>query len=206
VDTGDPERISFLQVYGGFPVSDWAGLAAARAAYLEASEGATFERCHIWPYLRFLPDPGRPLSQEEVAVFAFEAWALHRLTWDPRQGWKLLPGVDSEPEMRLGPGFEAMNGPEGYRRAIDVITQFWCRFQESGPVFVRDRLAVLEAIQGGATAGTEVETRLAELVTDSVKERIERQLEWFEINTVPQAQEWHGRHLGRNGRSAGPTS
>jgi hypothetical protein len=186
VNTGDPERIVFLQIRAVFPLSDWAGCAGAQQDYHNQRKIHRMERHHEFAGDRYLPELGRRRTREDAQLVAVHAFVLDRLNWDAGN-WRLAPAEPGLNPRRLGSALELLLGPEGYAVAVDVISDFKCFYCEHGPNVIRDRLQRLE---GSGPNTTETEREMAPLYTQEIRRRFEEELAWWEANTVPSAMEW----------------
>jgi hypothetical protein len=192
VDIGDRDRIIFLQVRAVFPLSEWAGFAAAGQDYRNTHQASSFEKHHIYPGDRSLPSPGQELSPPEVSALVFRAWVLDRLKFDSgRNCWTLESADGTEAPLPLGANLELFSTQEGYRRAVDIVSQYNCLYLEHGPSVIEERIALLAEVKGQqAGNNNETEKRVADLFSDEVRALVERELDWWRRNTVPSAMEW----------------
>jgi len=192
VDTGDPERIVFLQVRAVFPLSDLAHFARFRTAYEKASRSILFEKYDVVPGNRFLPVNGDVLTEENTRIVAVKGYLLDRLAYDKKQQtWVLDPADGTDAPLAIGAHLEALARKEGYRCAVDVGSSFSCLYLEKGPGYIRARLEHLTAVRAKKQKATsELERRVSALLTEGVLARVEEELQWWAKNTIPAAMVW----------------
>jgi len=199
VHINDPERIYLLQYRAVFSLRDVANFTAARAAYDRASERLRFERFHVFPGERSLPAPGDRLTGLQARTVALKAWVIGILVYGKHDGALYVRPVD-EPPLPLGANLELFRNREGYRRAVDVLTQFACYHQEHGPDSLHARLRVLRAVHDGRVHDLgSAEAKLSALLDDEVFAQVEAELEWWRRNTVPAATAWEQTNGSSNG-------
>jgi len=191
VETGDPDRIVLLQFRAAFPLTDWRLMLQVRADYLLAYRENPFEKHHVYPGDRFLPDPGVRLGAEERAVMAVRAAILGRLQWDDSLSeWVLDSANHVELPVTLGARLEAFESQGGYRLAVDLSSHFTCYYMEHGPETIRRQLAALRAGDSGCT---ELARRMRPGDLVLACRRLDVELDWWARNSVPASMEWSRR-------------
>jgi hypothetical protein len=191
VETADGDRISFLQFRAAFALSEWRLMPVVRADYLLASRENSFEKHHVYPGERGLPDPGIRLNAEDRAATAVRATILHRLQWDEeRAEWMLASADRNELPVALGSRMEALETQLGYRLAVDLSSNFTCHYMEFGPDAIR---RALSAVRSGAPDGIPLGSTLCRADLASACRRIDQELDWWARNSVPATMEW-ARH------------
>jgi len=204
IDTQDRDQIAFIQFRAVFPVSGWAHFPGAKKSYDGLSDSLAFEKFHIHPGERSLPVPGEPISMRRAHLMALKAWLIGRLHYDDRvQVWRLDPPDSAQPEVNLGGEFGLFLAGDGYKYAVDIASHYACEYFARGPEPLLDALWKLVGIRDGQTPATDVtEMRLAELMTDDLKNEIVREVEWWRRNTVPSVMEWAGKPSGNGAGQA----
>ena len=191
VETGDPDRLSFVQFRAAFPLTDWRLMPVVRADYLLAYRENPFEKHHVYPGDRFLPDPGIRLSAEDRAVMSVRAAVLGRLRWEDDRGEFMLASADSaELPVPLGARIEVFEGQMGYRLAVDLSSHFTCHYMEFGPEMIRGNLAALRSGDAGCAPLTR-KLRAGDLARAC--RRLDEELDWWARNSVPASMEWARR-------------
>lgn len=191
VETGDPDRLIFLQFRAGFPLTDWRLMPAVRADYLLAYRENPFEKHHVYPSDRFLPDPGTRLSAEDRMVIAVRAAILGRLRWEDDRGeWMLESADKSELPIPLGGRMEIIESQIGYRLAVDLSSHFACHYMEHGPEVIRRKLAALRA---GESAYGELSRTIRAAELARACRRLDSELDWWARNSAPASMEWARR-------------
>ena len=206
VDTADRERIVFLRLRGAFPASAWSHIDGFKESYDRVTIESPFERLHVYAGDRFLPWPGRPMSELEAQLVVLRAWTLGRLEMDPSTGELVL--VRGDGDLRLGSagrlGFVAQtaslqrvalgtglatltrpqdNGRKAYALAVDVTSLLGCAIQ----FFGTDPLdAAVAAVAPGASGPRDaLEAAVAQVVTDAATRAFRSELEHWRHNTSP---------------------
>lgn len=189
VDTGDRQRLTFLQVRAVFPFSDWRGYPIARAYYDAVRGAAESEKQHILPGNRFLPSPGARLGDEEIVALLVRAWVLGRLGWAEDQGWTVLPANEADTPVAVS---RKLSVPPqlAYRLAVDLVSSMNCFVGAKGPWALRQRLGILtkEMSNGSDSCGLKLLANHALL--SSVGQGLQSEAEWWERNTHPASNGW----------------
>jgi hypothetical protein len=182
VDTGDRERLAFVQVRAVFPFSDWRSMAVARAHYEAARAACEVEKQHVSPGNRFLPAPGISFSEEDLALILARAWIVERLVWRDESGWALLPGSAADTPLTLG---RAASIPTqlAYRTAVDMVSTMNCVIRRQGVAHLRRRLADLMGNGDGPWKGN----FLSPAVLGVAARRLLAEADWWERNAAPAA-------------------
>ncbi len=191
VNTGDPERITFVQYRAVFPLSDLAHFSRAREAYARASAASPFEKYHVVAGERSLPLPGARLSILEARILVFKAWVCGRLELNGHDGSLCLVSADNtEQPLPLGANLEALLGVEGYRRAVDVTSHYTCFYFGHGPEPIRESLGRLAKVRAGGSGGSAIEQRVSAFVDAEAEATLRHELDWWLQNSVPAVMRW----------------
>ena len=191
VDTGDPDRILIVQLRAAFAITDWRLMPALRADYLLTHRENPFEKHHVYPSDRFLPDPGMRLGPADRAAMAVRAAILGRLAWGRERGeWFLKMADLSELPAPLGASFEAFSGQAGYRLAVDVASHFGCYYLQYGPDAIRQAMSDLRCANNGSARV--VATMDPALIKQGCQ-RVDAELDWWARNSAPAALEFSRR-------------
>jgi hypothetical protein len=194
VDTGDRERITFVQIRAVFPFSDWRGYSLARAHYEAFRSESESEKQHVIPGNRFLPCPGVRLADADVARAIVRGWVLGRLQPTDDGRWTLLPASGDDTPIVIGWPF-AVPPQLAYRLSVDLVSSTSCFIRTNGPGAVRERLA---ALTKSTSNGSDIPKFLPhpEMLLRAVSE-LQSEVDWWERNTHPAS---HGRHASGVGR------
>jgi hypothetical protein len=196
VDTGDRQRLTFLQVRAVFPFSDWRGYPIAHGYYESARSSSESEKQHILPGNRFLPDPGCRLVEDDLVALLVRAWVLGRLDWAQDRGWTVLPATDGETPVAVGQG-PSVAPQLAYRLAIDLVSSTNCFVRAKGPTGLRQRLGdfTKELSNGSELCGLK---RLpnAALLSAAVQ-NLQSEADWWERNTHPASNGWQSARAAR---------
>ena len=191
VETDDHDRLVFVQFRAAFPLTDWRLMPAVRADYLLAYRENPFEKHHVYPGDRFLPDPGIRLGPEDRAVMAVRAAILGRLRWESdRAAWVLDPADHSELPTALGASMEGFESQMGFRLAVDLTSHFTCYYMEHGPEAIQRSLS---ALRGGEPGSAELSRTLRPGDLARAYRRLDAELDWWGRNSVPASMEWARR-------------
>jgi hypothetical protein len=196
VDTGDRQRLTFLQVRAVFPFSDWRGYPIARGYYDSARNSSESEKQHILPGNRFLPSPGCRMAEGDVVALLVRAWVLDRLEWAEDRGWTVLPATDAETP--VGVGQCPLVPPQlAYRLAIDLVSSTNCLVRAKGPDGLRQRLGdfVKAASNGSNLCGLKLLPNPV-LISTAVQ-WLMSEAEWWERNTHPASNGWQSARVAR---------
>ena len=194
VDTSDRQRLAFMQVRAVFPFSDWRGIRVARTHYEMARFASETEKQHVLPGNRFLPTPGTPLSEEDVAMILFRAWLLDRLEWRDDQGWTVLSASNAETPATLGLG--ASIPPQlAYRLAVDMVSSTSCFIRRYGPGELRRRLGEMIQGQNNNCDASRHSKLAASAFLGTAVRRLQAEADWWERNAHPTACGWTGVRL-----------
>jgi hypothetical protein len=204
VHIDDPDRIIFLQYRAVFPLSDWAHFRTSRETYERLSAQLPFEKFHVVPQERSLPVPGELLTAVAARVVAIKAWTLGRLDYDREAGTWLLLTADEAP-LPLGKELEVLLGAEGYRRGVDISSEYGGHYLKHGPDRILEQLSRIRARRADRKSGArDLEYYIAGLVDDEVVARIERELAWWRRNSVAAAMEWGARAPAKGSQQRHP--
>jgi len=183
VDTGDRQRLVFLQVRAVFGFSEWRGFGTARAHYESLWLTSDTEKHHVVPGNRFLPTPGCTLREQDLAVLLVRAWMLDRLTWTPGRGWTILPAIVEETPVNVGNTL-AVPAPVAYRMAVDLVSATNCYVRVHNPDTMRRRLRELEhdLKNGGEVCG--LKTLPEQELLSRAMENLISEADWWERNAL----------------------
>jgi hypothetical protein len=196
VDTGDRQRLTFLQVRAVFPFSDWRGYPIARAHYESIRGSSESEKQHVLPGNRFLPAPGCRLTEDELVTLLVRAWVLGRLEWVEDRGWTVLAATDAETPVALGRG-PSVSPQLAFRLAIDLVSSTSCFVRAKGPAGLRQRLGdFAKALSNGShLCGLKLLPNPALLSTAT--QDLESEAQWWERNTHPASNGWQSARVER---------
>jgi hypothetical protein len=196
VDTGDRQRLTFLQVRAVFPFSDWRGYPIARGYYESARSSSESEKQHVLPGNRFLPSPGCRLIEDDVVTLLVRAWVLGRLDWVQDRGWTILPATDTETPVAVGQG-PSVAPQLAYRLAIDLVSSTNCFVRAKGPTGLRQRLGdfAKELSNGSDLCGLKLLPNVALLST--AVQCLQLEADWWERNTHPASNGWQSTRVAR---------
>jgi hypothetical protein len=196
VDTGDRQRLTFLQVRAVFPFSDWRGFSIARAHYEAARTSSESEKQHILPGNRFLPSPGCRLAEDDLVALLVRAWILGRLEWDQDRGWIVLPATEAETPVAVGEG-PSVAPQMAYRLAIDLVSSTNCFIRAKSPAGLRQRLGdfTKELSNGFDLYGLKL-LRNPTLLSTAVR-GLQSEADWWERNTYPSSNGWQSTRIAR---------
>jgi hypothetical protein len=189
VDTGDRQRLTFLQVRAVFPFSDWRGYPIAHGYYESARSSSESEKQHILPGNRFLPDPGRRFFEDDLVALLVRAWVLGRLGWAQDRGWTVLPATDGETPVAVGQG-PSVAPQLAYRLTIDLVSSTNCFVRAKGPAGLRQRLVEFskELSNGSDLCGLKQLPNTTLLST--ALRNLQSEADWWEHNTHPASNGW----------------
>ena len=196
VDTGDRQRLTFLQVRAVFPFSDWRGYPIAHGYYESARSSSESEKQHVLPGNRFLPDPGCRLVEDDLVALLVRAWVLNRLAWVQDRGWTVLPATDGETPVAVGQG-PSVAPQLAYRLAIDLVSSTNCFVRAKGPAGLRQRLGDFskELSNGSDLCGLKLLPNTALL--SAVLQNLLSEADWWERNTHPASNGWQSARAAR---------
>lgn len=183
VDTGDRQRLVFLQVRAVFGFSEWRSFGTARAYYDSLRLTSDTEKHHVIPGNRFLPTPGCALREQDLVVLLVRAWILGRLDWAPGRGWTILPAIDEEAPINVGHAL-TLPGPVAYRTAVDLVSSTNCFVRAHNPRAMRQRLGELEHdLETGAEVCGLKKLPKLELLTRAM-ENLLSEADWWDRNAL----------------------
>lgn len=187
MDTGDADKIIFLQHRTVFPYSDWAHYAMALDDYEHISAATQFEKFHPVVGARNLPLPGQipVLAQAEIAVIY--SWMLERIQRHPNQPGYLLYAAHQA--ISLEQCRAVLCSKKGYACLVDLISQFNCLYQ-SCPTKINDALNRLRAVRECLVEPIDpIELAVSAFLQDDIERLLVQQLDWWRSNTIAAAME-----------------
>lgn len=199
VGTGDADSLWFVQVRPAIAVSDWANWDRAKGEYDTAHQNGSFEKHHVLPGDRFLPEPGRRLTETEAKVAVVRAFVLERLSVESN-GLALTFLDGSEQPVPLGDELQLLRGEDGYRRAVDIQSAYSCLYVRKGPSLIEARLARIRAHAENGSGRGELERCVAQYLDETTDQLLAEELQWWRANTVPAAMPWGADRGQRSGR------
>ncbi len=189
VDTGDRQRMVFLQVRAVFPFSDWRSFGIARRSYDAAHQSSATEIHHVIPGHRFLPIPGTRLAAVDLAGLLLRAWTLGRLEVSPGRGWLVLPASVTDPPVPVGPG-PSLTPQAGYRLAVDLVSSTSCFVSRRGPSALHLCLDQFEKQLGQGTGVCGLNQLPPAMLAEGVK-NLHQEAEWWAHNTLGAVEGWN---------------
>jgi hypothetical protein len=190
VNTGDSERILFLQERAVFPLTAWAHYPLALDAYRLVSQQTPFEKLHARVGDRYLITPGRYLDVTEAGAVVMRAWLLDRIHYNPQTASYQLESPGNLP-LSLTRVVPVLCSSAGYRYSVEIISQFSNLLLKQGSASLFERLNHLMAMRDGQRSiNEEVEKRVVQFLDDEVYTLLREQLEWWYQNSVPESMEW----------------
>ncbi|MGV0025342.1 tubulin-like doman-containing protein [Phormidesmis priestleyi] len=182
LDTGDPDKIVFLQYRAVLPYSDWAHYSTAVDDYEQISEVTHFEKFHPVVGSRYLPMPGQTPAIEQAKIAVIYAWMLGRIQLHPGQMGYLLSAAQQA--IPLEQSCAVLCSKMGYRCLVDLTSSFNCLYQDC-PSKIYDRLNHLRAVrQGTVTPLDPIETEIATHLNEAVDRTLLARLDWWRNNTI----------------------
>ena len=193
VNNPDPDRIVFLQFRAAFPISELKHFERMQQSDLRVLGGNAFEKLHASPPARALPEPGRPLLEKDAQVLTLRAWITNRLVVQAGDAGLFLTSVDgSEQPIMLGRKLQMFRTPDGYRRAVDIVSFYEGFYYREGPDVIRTHLARLADFRAGrGPANDPLLRKLAALVDEETAAALERELGWWLKNSSPAVMRWN---------------
>lgn len=189
VDTGDPEKIVFIQIRLGFPISAIDKYDVYREAYNRRSVDLDFEKMHGEPVDRHLPEPGPPASTLDTQVALLQAYLV--------DGLKIGRGLSYEGmQDDVTHIDDQLAALQAYDLRVELVTRLYAVFREIGPEPLYDRLDQIDSLLETAEAnGKESEdpvmTAVVAHVEQEALDEVRKQVAWWAHNTIPQAALWN---------------
>lgn len=182
LNTGDPDKIVFLQYRAVLPYSSWAHYAIAVDDYAQISGSTHFEKFHPVVGARDLPLPGQTPTIEQAEIAVIYAWILGRIRLHPSKLHYLLH--TAQHNIPLEQCCTTLCSKIGYRCLVDLISNFNCLYQAC-PEKIDDRLNHLRAVrQGIVTPLDPIETEIATYFSEDVDRALLKRLDWWRNNTI----------------------
>jgi hypothetical protein len=185
LNTGDPDKIVFLQYRAVLPYSSWAHYAIAVDDYDQISAATHFEKFHPVVGSRDLPLPGQIPTTEQAEIALIYAWILGRIQLHPSKMSYLLHAAQQA--IPLEQTCKIFCSKLGYRCLVDLVSNFNCLYQAC-PEKIYDRLNHLQDVHQGAVAPIDpVETEIATHLSEGIDRAILKRLDWWRNNTIQES-------------------
>lgn len=185
VDTKDPDRIVLLQYRAVFSYKDLAHYEEGLQAYRRITERTDFEKLHTCPGARWLPTPGQVLIPLQAQTLLIKAWILNSIHSGPP-----ISLMAANQKIALEEAIQVLMGKRGYDMAVDVVSRFNCFYRAQGPKVIQERMDFLRSVQEDSASSPEVERKVAGFFTSEVEAELNKELSWWDRNTIPTAMSW----------------
>ncbi|MBD1846235.1 hypothetical protein H6F89_23005 [Cyanobacteria bacterium FACHB-63] len=181
IDTGDPDKIIFLQYRAVLPYSYWAHYPIAVQNYHQIAEVTYFEKFHPIVGARYLPFPGQDPTIEQAEIAVIYAWILGRIQLHSSNRYVIKAAQHTIP---LEDSRKLLCSRIGYQCLVDLISHFNCLYQAC-PVKIYDRLNHLRSVhQEAITPLDPLETEIAAYLSEDIDRELWKRLDWWRNNTI----------------------
>ena len=190
IDTGNPERLTLIQLRLCVPPSSIASYKVCRDTYEQVRKEMTYESMYTDLVGSFLPEPGVVATFHDAQVALVKALAINILQLDKSNGvpalkfcqyTKQLESVTSSLEV-----FKQFN------TRVEITTRFWCEWRLHSPAPIRKKIQRLKAlILNIAQNPTTIEKIVSSLISKEALQTVLEELEFYDRNTNPLACLWY---------------